>query len=142
MLCKFFLKMFLAGNFICQLSPLPILPRHLPAFLPNLFPQPFRLYHCDGIAEAHRPGKHHLFLLRAEFQKNRAILVLSDQLIFVPFALKDVVRHFCVNAFRHNNLQTSRRNFTKNRTFALFFFIIKRKNDMECRREKEEQRTL
>lgn len=75
--------------------PRVILPRHLPAFLPNLFPQPFWLYHCDGIAEAHCPGKHHLFLVRAEFQKNRAVFMLHNQLIFVPFALKDVVRHFC-----------------------------------------------
>lgn len=41
--------------------------------------------------------------------------------------------NFRVNAFRHNNLQNSRRNFTKNRAFALSFFIIKRKSDMECR---------
>ena len=38
--------------------------------------------------------------------------------------------------------KTSGATLQKNRTFALSFFIIKRKNDMECRREKEEQRTL
>lgn len=108
MLCKFFLKMFLAGNFICQLSPLPILPRNLPAFLPNLFPQPFWLYHCDGIAEAHRPGEHHLPLVRAEFQKNRAVLVLSDQLIFVPFALTNAAAKSAIPSVSHSHESSCR----------------------------------
>lgn len=108
MLCKFFLKMFLAGNFICQLSPLPILPRHLPAFLPNLFPQSFRLYHRNGIAESHRPGEHHLFLVRAEFQKNRAVLVLSDQLIFVPFALTNAAAKSAIPSVSHSHESSCR----------------------------------
>ena len=108
MLCKFFLKMFLAGNFICQLSPLPILPRNLPAFLPNLFPQPCRFYHRNGIAESHRPGKHHLHLVRAEFQKNRAVLVLSDQLIFVPFALTNAAAKSAIPSVSHSHESSCR----------------------------------
>ena len=103
MLCKFFLKMFLAGNFICQLSPLPILPLHLPAFLADFFPQPFRLYHCDGIAEAHCPGEHHLFLVRTGFKKNRAVLVLSDQLIFVPFAFTNAAAKSTIPSVSHSH---------------------------------------